>query len=120
MIGRLIIKYQNKVYSVMVNANMEEEFDILSKRSVVNIHFVNNEIMRLFRKDYVSPFNTNDKSLLFVNFLGKTWILTNIYFVPSVWNGDTYVRVTLKPAILPPELPPVKFVPNVTQDLPMP
>ena len=55
MIGRLIIKYKNKVYSAMVHENMEEEFDALSKRSVVNIHFVNNEIMRLFRKDYVSP-----------------------------------------------------------------
>lgn len=117
MIGRLIIKYKNKVYSAMVHENMEEEFDALSKRSVVNIHFVNNEIMRLFRKDYVSPLNTNDKSLPFVNFLGKTWILTSIYFVPSVWqwNGDTYVRVTLEPAILPP----VKFVPNDTQDFPM-
>ena len=115
MIGRLIIKYKNKVYSAMVHENMEEEFDALSKRSVVNIHFVNNEIMRLFRKDYVSPLNTNDKSLPFVNFLGKTWILTSIYFVPSVWNGDTYVRVTLEPAILPP----VKFVPNGAQDFPM-
>lgn len=118
MIGRLIIKYRNKVYSTMLHENVEEEFDTLSKRSVVNIHFVNNEIMRLFRKDYVLN-DTNDKSLLFVNFLGKTWILTSIYFVPPLWKGDADVRATLKPAILPPELPPVKFVPNDAQDFPM-
>lgn len=118
MIGRLIIKYQNKVYSTMVHENVTEEFDAILKQSVVNIHFVNNEIMRLLRKDYLLN-NSNDNSLLLVNFLGKTWILTSIYFVPPVWKGDADVRATLKPAILPPELPPVKFVPNDAQDFPM-
>ena len=119
MIGRFIIKYQNKVYSAMVHENITEEFDTLRKQRVVNIHFVNNEIMRMLRKDYHLNYS-NDNELLLVNFLGKTWILTTIYLVPPVWKGDADVRVTLKPAILPPELPPVKFVPNVTQDFPMP
>lgn len=118
MIGRLIIKYQSKVYSAMVHENVEEELDVLRKRSVVNIHFVNNEIMRLLHKDYLLN-NSNDNALLLVNFLGKTWILTTIYLVPPVWKGDADVRVTIEPAILPPELSPVKFVPNITQDFPM-
>lgn len=118
MIGRLIIKYQNKVYSTMVHENVTEEFDAILKQSVVNIHFVNNEIMRLLRKDYLLN-NSNDNSLLLVNFLGKTWILTTIYLVPPIWKGDADVRVTLTPAILPPELSPVKFVPNGAQDFPM-
>ena len=118
MIGRLIIKYQNKVYSAMVHENMENGLDALSKQSVVNIHFVNNEIMRLLCKDYLLN-NSNDNALLLVNFLGKTWILTTICSVPPVWKGDADVRVTLKPAILPPELPPVKFIPKVTQNFPM-
>lgn len=118
MIGRLIIKYQSKVYSAMVHENVTEEFDTLRKQSAVNIHFVNNEIMRMLRKDYLLN-NSNGNALLLVNFLGKSWILTTIYLVPPVWKGDADVRVTLTPAILPPELPPVKFVPNGAQDFPM-
>lgn len=74
--------------------------------------------MRLLRKDYLLN-NSNDNALLLVNFLGKSWILTTIYLVPPVWKGDADVRVTLEPAILPPELPPIKFVPNCAQDFPM-
>ena len=118
MIGRLIIKYQNKIYSAMVHENVTEEFDTIRKQLVVNLHFVNNEIMRLLRKDYLLN-NSNNNALLLVNFLGKTWILTTIYLVPPLWKGDADIRVTLEPAILPPDLPPVKFIPKGTQDLPM-
>ena len=54
----------------------------LRKQSVVNIHFVNNEIMRLLRKDYLLN-NSNDNETFTSEFSWQTWILTTIYFSSS-------------------------------------
>lgn len=53
MIGRLIIKFDNKVYSVLVNSYVSEHFASIEPDKV-KLYFVDNPIIRSFYWDYIT------------------------------------------------------------------
>lgn len=110
MIGRLIINFDNKVYSILVNSYAAEHF---SSRELdkVKLYFVDNPIIRSFYWNYMLPKNFLKKELRIVYFLGKPYILTFITIEEPIDKGDSDFMVTLIPLNEPPKLPPCRFEP---------
>lgn len=122
MIGRLIIKFDNKIYSVLVNSYAEEHFSS-REPDKVRLYFVDNQIIRSFYWNYMLPKNFLKKELRIVDFLGKLYILTFINIEEPIDKGSSDFMVTLIPLNEPPKLPPCRFEPirRITspQDFPM-
>ena len=122
MIGRLIIKFDNKVYSVLVNSYAEEHFSS-REPDKVRLYFVDNQIIRSFYWNYMLPKNFLKKELRIVDFLGKLYILTFINIEEPIDKGSSDFMVTLIPLNEQPKLPPCRFEPirRITspQDFPM-
>lgn len=110
MIGRLIIKFDNKVYSVLVNSYAAEHFSSREPNKV-RLYFVDNPIIRSFYWNYMLPKNFLKKELRIVDFLGKPYILTSITIEEPIDTGDSDFMVTLIPLNEPPKLPPCRFEP---------
>lgn len=110
MIGRLIIKFDNKVYSVLVNSYAAEHFSS-REPDKVKLYFVDNPIIRSFYWNYMLPKNFLKKELRIVDFLGKPYILTFITIEEPIDKGDFDFMVTLIPLNEPPKLPPCRFEP---------
>nr|DAW73366.1 MAG TPA: hypothetical protein [Caudoviricetes sp.] len=110
MIGRLIIKFDNKVYSVLVNSYAAEHFSS-REPDKVRLYFVDNPIIRSFYWNYMLPKNFLKKELRIVDFLGKPYILTSITIEEPIDTGDSDFMVTLIPLNEPPKLPPCRFEP---------
>lgn len=110
MIGRLIINFDNKVYSTLVNSYVSEH---LSSREPdeVKLYFVDNPIIRSFYWNYMLPKNFLRKELRIVDFLGKPYILTFISIEEPIDKGSSDFMVTLIPLNEPPKLPPCRFEP---------
>lgn len=111
MIGRLIIKFDNKVYSVLVNSYVSEHFSS-REPDKVKLYFVDNPIIRSFYWDYTLPKNFLKKELRIVDFLGKPYILTFISIEEPIDKGNSDFMVTLIPLNEPPKLPPCSFEPT--------
>lgn len=122
MIGRLIINFDNKVYSVLVNSYVSEHFSS-REPDKVKLYFVDNPIIRSFYWTYTLPKNFLKKELRIVDFLGKPYILTFITIEEPIDKGSSDFMVTLIPLNEPPKLPPCRFEPirRITspQDFPM-
>ena len=110
MIGRLIIKLDNKVYSVLVNSYVSEHFTS-REPDKVKLYFVDNPIIRSFYWNYMLPKNFLKKELRVVDFLGKPYILTFISIKEPIDKGSSDFMVTLIPLNEPPKLPPGRFEP---------
>lgn len=110
MIGRLIIKFDNKIYSVLVNSYAAEHFSS-REPDKVRLYFVDNPIIRSFYWNYMLPKNFLKKELRIVDFLGKTYILTFITIEEPIDKGSSDFMVTLIPLNEPPKLPPCRFEP---------
>ena len=110
MIGRLIINFDNKVYSVLVNSYAAEHFSS-REPDKVRLYFVDNPIIRSFYWNYMLPKNFLKKELRIVDFLGKPYILTSITIEEPIDTGDSDFMVTLIPLNEPPKLPPCRFEP---------
>lgn len=110
MIGRLIIKLDNKVYSVLVNSYVSEHFTS-REPDKVKLYFVDNPIIRSFYWNYMLPKNFLKKELRVVDFLGKPYILTFISIKEPIDKGNSDFMVTLIPLNEPPKLPPCRFEP---------
>lgn len=110
MIGRLIIKFDNKVYSVIVNSYAAEHFSS-REPDKVKLYFVDNPIIRSFYWNYILPKNFLKKELRIVDFLGKPYILTFITIEEPIDKGSSDFTVTLIPLNEPPKLPPCIFEP---------
>lgn len=111
MIGRLIINFDNKVYSVLVNSYTTETFVFSREYDKVRLYFVNNPIIRSFYWNYMRPKNFLKKELRSVDFLGKPHILTVISIEEPIDKGSSDFMVTLIPLNEPPMLPPARFEP---------
>lgn len=111
MIGRLIINFDNKVYSVLVNSYAVETFVFSREYDKVRLYFVNNPIIRSFYWNYMRPKNFLKKELRSVDFLGKPHILTVISIEEPIEKGSSDFIVTLIPPREPPMLPPARFEP---------
>lgn len=113
MIGRLIIKFDSKVYSVLVDSYTTEMFMESKKFDKVNLYFVNNPTLWQFYWDYMHPKHwiKPKKSILIVDFLGKPYILSFIYIEEPMYAGISDFKVTLIPLREPPKLPPARFEP---------
>ena len=110
MIGRLIIKFDNKVYSTLVNSYVSEHF-ASREPDEVKLYFVDNPIIRSFYWNYMLPKNFLKKELRIVDFLGKSYILTFITIEEPIDKGSSDFMVTLIPLNEPPKLPPCRFEP---------
>lgn len=113
MIGRLIIKFDNKVYSILIESYTTNVFMNTKEFDKVNLYFVDNSIIRKFYWDYMLPkhwFKTK-KSIMIVDFLGKPYILSFIYIEEPIATGSSDFRITLIPLREPPKLPPARFKP---------
>lgn len=110
MIGRLIIKFDNKVYSTLINSYVSEHFSS-REPDKVRLYFVNNPIIRSFYWNYMLPKNFLKKELRIVDFLGKPYILTFITIEEPIDKGSSDFMVTLIPLNEPPKLPPCRFEP---------
>lgn len=110
MIGRLIINFDNKVYSVIVNSYAAEHFSSIEPDKI-KLYFVDNPIIRSFYWNYMLPKNFLKKELRIVDFLGKPYILTFITIEEPIDTGDSDFMVTLIPLNEPPKLPPCRFEP---------
>ena len=110
MIGRLIIKLDNKVYSVLVNSYVSEHFTS-REPDKVKLYFVDNPTIRSFYWNYILPKNFLKKELRIVDFLGKPYILTFITLEEPIDKGSSDFMVTLIPLNEPPKLPPCRFEP---------
>lgn len=110
MIGRLIIKFDNKVYSVLVDSYVSEHFSS-REPDKVKLYFVDNPIIRSFYWNYMLPKNFLKKELRVVDFLGKPYILTFITIEEPIDKGSSDFMVTLIPLNEPPKLPPCRFEP---------
>nr|DAF62684.1 MAG TPA: hypothetical protein [Siphoviridae sp. ctuBK6] len=110
MIGRLIIKLDNKVYSVLVNSYAVEHFSS-REPDKVKLYFVDNPIIRSFYWNYMLPKNFLKKELRIVDFLGKPYILTFITIEEPIDKGSSDFMLTLIPLNEPPKLPPCRFEP---------
>lgn len=110
MIGRLIIKFDNKVYSTLVNSYVSEHFSS-REPDKVKLYFVDNPIIRSFYWNYTLPKNFLKKELRIVDFLGKPYILTFITLEEPIDKGSSDFMVTLIPLNEPPKLPPCRFEP---------
>lgn len=110
MIGRLIIKFDNKVYSVLVNSYAAEHFSS-REPDKVRLYFVDNPRIRSFYWNYMLPKNFLKKELRIVDFLGKPYILTSITIEEPIDTGDSDFMVTLIPINESPKLPPCRFEP---------
>lgn len=110
MIGRLIIKFDNKVYSVLVNSYVSEHFTS-REPDKVKLYFVDNPIIRSFYWNYMLPKNFLNKELRIVDFLGKPYILTFITIEEPIDKGSSDFMVTLIHINEPPKLPPCRFEP---------
>lgn len=110
MIGRLIIKLDNKVYSVLVNSYVSEHFTS-RKPDKVKLYFVDNPIIRSFYWNYMLPKNFLKKEMRVVDFLGKPYILTFISIEEPIDKGSSDFMVTLITLNEPPKLPPCRFEP---------
>ena len=111
MIVRLIIKFDNKVYSVLVNSYAAEHFSSREPNKI-KLYFVDNSIIRSFYWNYISPKNFLKKELRIVDFLGKPYILTFITLEEPIDKGNSDFMVTLIPLNEPPKLPPCRFEPT--------
>lgn len=122
MIGRLIINFDNKVYSILINSYAAEHFSS-REPDKVKLYFVDNQIIRSFYWNYMLPKNFLKKELRIVDFLGKPYILTFITIEEPIDKGSSDFMVTLIPINEPPKLPPCRFEPirRITspQDFPM-
>lgn len=122
MIGRLIINFNNKVYSTLINSYAAEHFSS-REPDKVKLYFVDNPIIRSFYWNYILPKNFIKKELRIVDFLGKPHILTFITLEEPIDKGSSDFMVTLIPLNEPPKLPPCRFEPirRITspQDFPM-
>lgn len=110
MIGRLIINFDNKVYSVLVNSYAADHF-FSREPDKVRLYFVDNPIIRSFYWNYMLPKNFLKKELRIVDFLGKPYILTFITIEEPIDKGSSDFMVTLIPLNEPPKLPPCRFEP---------
>lgn len=110
MIGRLIINFNNKVYSTLINSYAAEHFSS-REPDKVRLYFVNNPIIRSFYWNYMLPKNFLKKELRIVDFLGKPYILTFISIEEPIDKGNSDFMVTLIPLNEPPKLPPCRFEP---------
>lgn len=110
MIGRLIIKFNNKVYSVRVSSYTVETFSGNADYDKVKLYFVDNSIIRKFYWDYMRPQFWAKKSLLVVDFLDKPHILSSIYMTEPLDTGDSDFLVIVNPLIEVPKLPKAKMV----------
>lgn len=110
MIGRLIIKFDNKVYSVLVNSYTAEHFSS-REPDKVRLYFVDNPIIRSFYWNYMLPKNFLKKELRIVDFLDKPYILTSITIEEPIDKGNSDFMVTLISINEPPKLPPCRFEP---------
>lgn len=110
MIGRLIINFDNKVYSTLVNSYVSEHFSS-REPDEVKLHFVDNPIIRSFYWNYMLPKNFLKKELRIVDFLGRPYILTFISIEEPIDKGSSDFMVTLIPLNEPPKLPPCRFEP---------
>lgn len=110
MIGRLIIKLDNKVYSTLVNSYVSEHFSS-REPDKVKLYFVDNPIIRSFYWNYMLPKNFLRKELRIVDFLGKPYILTFITIEEPIDKGSSDFMVILIPLNEPPKLPPCRFEP---------
>ena len=110
MIGRLIIKLDNKVYSVLVSSYVSEHFKS-REPDKVKLYFVDNPIIRSFYWNYILTKNFIKKELRIVDFLGKPYILTFITIEEPIDKGSSDFTVTLIPLNEPPKLPPCRFEP---------
>lgn len=123
MIGRLIINFNNKVYSVRVSSYVGETFYGDVDYDKVKLYFVDNSIIRNFYWDYMRPQFWTKKSLLVVDFLDKPHILSSIQMSEPLDTGDSDFLVTLNPLKEIPKLPKAKMVKtdNIfrAQDFPM-
>lgn len=105
MIGRLIINFNNKVYSVRVSSYVSETFFGCVDYNNVKLYFVDNNIIRKFYWDYMRPQFWIKKSLLVVDFLGKPHILSSIIMEEPIDTGDSDFLVKLEPLKEIPTLP---------------
>lgn len=105
MIGRLIINFNNKVYSVRVSSYVSETFFGYVDYNNVKLYFVDNNIIRKFYWDYMRPQFWIKKSLLVVDFLGKPHILSSIRMEEPIDTGDSDFLVKLEPLKEIPTLP---------------
>lgn len=124
MIGRLIIKFDNKVYSILIESYTTNVFMGSKEFDKINLYFVDNPIIRKFYWDYMLPKHwITKKSIMIVDFLGKPYILSFIYIEEPIATGSSDFEVTLIPLIEPPKLSPARFVPTcgmrTPQDFPM-
>lgn len=110
MIGRLIINFNNKVYSTLINSYAAEHFSS-REPDKVRLYFVDNPIIRSFYWNYTLPKNFLKKELRIVDFLGKPYILTFITIEEPIDKGNSDFMVTLIPLNEPPKLPPCRFEP---------
>lgn len=110
MIGRLIINFNNKVYSTLINSYAAEHF-FSREPDKVRLYFVDNPIIRSFYWNYTLPKNFLKKELRVVDFLGKPYILTFISIKEPIDKGSSDFMVTLIPLNEPPKLPPCRFEP---------
>ena len=110
MIGRLIINFDNKVYSTLVNSYAVEHFSS-REPDKVKLYFVDNPIIRSFYWNYMMPKNFLKKELRVVDFLGRPYILTFISIEEPIDKGSSDFIVTLIPLNEPHKLPPARFEP---------
>lgn len=113
MIGRLIINFDKKVYSTLVNSYVAEHFSS-REPDKVKLYFSDNPIIRSFYWDYMRPKNwiKSKNSIMVVDFLDKPHILTFITIEEPIDKGNSDFMVTLIPLNEPPKLPSCRFEPT--------
>ena len=105
MIGRLIINFDNKVYSVLISSYVIDIFTSGVEYPHAKLHFVDNSTLRKFYWEYMRPQFWITKTLLVVDFLGKPHILSSIKMEEPIDTGDSDFLVKLEPLKEIPILP---------------
>lgn len=111
MIGRLIIEFEDKVYSVIIDSYEINTYITSNDSDKVKICFIDNPIIKSFHWWYKLSGVFIKKPYIIVDFLDKPHILVSIGKEKHGGFDTPIYILILKPLLDPPMLPPARFEP---------
>ena len=111
MIGRLIIEFEDKVYSALVDSYETHNYITSNNTDKVKICFIGNPIIKSFHWWYKISGAFIRRKYMIVDFLEKPHILVSIRKEKrDGFDSPIYILI-LRPLLEPPMLPPARFEP---------
>lgn len=111
MIGRLIIEFEDKVYSVLIDSYEINTYITSNDSDKVKICFIGNPIIKSFHWWYKLSGAFINRKYMIVDFLEKPHILVSIRKEKRDGFDTPIYILILRPLLEPPILPPARFEP---------